>query len=65
MCVYIFELPNGLYSASGIQDYFKYIIKGHCTFLCHKTNTLTNNPPIKKYVNKTEKRITIKFKTHY
>ena len=34
-----FELPDGSYSVSDIQDYFEYIIKKH--------ETVTDNPPIK------------------
>ena len=49
---YEFELPDGSYSVSDIQDYFEYIIKKHAT--------VTDNPPIKIYVNKTENRITFK-----
>ena len=41
-----FELPHKQYSASGIKDYFEYIIKKHKKF--------TNNPPIKICVNKIE-----------
>ena len=38
-----------------IQDYFEYIIKKH--------ETVTDNPPVKIYVNKIEIRITFKIKT--
>ena len=38
------ELPNGSNSVSDIHDYFEYIIKKH--------ETLSDNPPIKLYVNK-------------
>ena len=44
-------------TVSGIQDYFEYIIKKH--------NTLTDNPPIRTYVNKIENRITFKIKAGY
>ena len=37
-----FELPDGSYSVSDIQDCFEYIIK-----TCEK---VTDNPPIKIYV---------------
>ena len=47
-----FELPDGSYSVSDIQDYFEYIIK--------KDETFTDNPFIKMYVNKIENRIKIK-----
>ena len=33
-----FDLPNGSYSISDIQDYFEFIIKKH--------ETLTENPPV-------------------
>ena len=49
-----FKLYDGLYSASDIQDYIDYIIKKH--------ETVTDNPPIKIYVNKIENRITFKIK---
>ena len=52
-----FELPDGSYSASDIPDYFKYILKKH--------ETVTDNPSIRIYVNKIEKRITFKIKTGY
>ena len=47
-----FEIPDGSYSVSDIQDYFGYIIKKH--------KTVTENPPIRIYVNKIENRITFK-----
>ena len=52
-----FKLPDGSYSISDIQDYFKYIKKKH--------NENIGNPPIKIYLNKTENRITFKIKTGY
>ena len=52
-----FELPDGSYSVSDIQDYFEYIIKKH--------ETVTDNPSIKIYINKIENRITFKIKTGY
>ena len=52
-----FELPDGSYSVSDIQDCFEYIIKKHETF--------TDNPTMKIYVNKIENRITFKVKTIY
>ena len=52
-----FKLPNGSYSVSDIQDNFKYIIKKH--------ETVTDNPSIRIYVNKIEKRITFKIKAGY
>ena len=50
-----FQLPDGSYSVADIQDYFEYIIKKH--------ETVTDNPPVKIYVNKIEIRITFKIKT--
>ena len=52
-----FELSDGSYSVSDIQDYFNYIIK--------KLETVTDSPPIRIYVNKLENRITFKIKTGY
>ena len=52
-----FELPDGSYSVSDIQDYFKYILKKH--------ETVTDNPSLKIYVNKMENRITLHIKTGY
>ena len=52
-----FELPDGSYSVSDIQDYFEYILKKHGENI--------NNPSIKIYVNKIENRITFKIKTGY
>ena len=39
-----FELPDGSYSISDIQDYFEYILKKH--------NENVDNPSIRKYVTK-------------
>ena len=52
-----FELPDGLYSVSNIQDCFKHIIKKH--------ETVTHNPPIRISVNKIKDKITFKIKTGY
>ena len=52
-----FELPDGSYSVSDIQDLSKYIFKKH--------ETVTDNPSIKKYVNIIRNRITFKVKTGY
>ena len=41
-----FELPDGSYSVSNIQDYFKYILKKHAE------NNPYNNPSVQIYVNK-------------
>ena len=51
------ELPDGSNSVSDIQDCFKYILK--------KYGEKTDNPSIRIYVNKTEKKITCKIKTGY
>ena len=53
----IFDLPDGSYSISDIQDYFEFIIKKH--------ETLTENPPIQIYPNKIKNRIVFKIKTGY
>ena len=52
-----FELPDGTYSVSDIQNYFKYIFKN--------MQKKTNNPLIRIYINKTENRITFKIKVGY
>ena len=52
-----FELPDGSYSVSDIQDYFEYILKKHGENI--------DNPSIKIYVNKIENRITFKIKNGY
>ena len=52
-----FELPDGSYLVSDIQDYFEYILK--------KYNGNVDNSSIKIYVNKIENRITCKIKTGY
>ena len=52
-----FELPDGSYSLSDIQDYFKYILKKH--------GENTNKPSVQIYVNKIENRITFKIKDGY
>ena len=52
-----FELPDGSYSISDIQDYFEYILKKH--------ETVTDNPSIRICINKIENRITFKIKTRY
>ena len=52
-----FELPDGSYSISDIQDYFEYILKKHCESV--------DNPAIRIYVNRIEKRITFKIKSGY
>ena len=52
-----FDLGDGLYSISDIQDYFEYIIK--------KYRTKANNPPVQTYANKIKNRIVFKIKTGY
>ena len=52
-----FELPDGSYSISEIQDYFEYILKKH--------SKNVGNPSIKIYVNKIENRVTFKIKNGY
>ena len=47
-----FELPNGSYSVSDIQDYFEYILKMH--------GQNTHKPSVQIYVNKIENRVTLK-----
>ena len=50
-----FDLPNGSYSVSDIQDHFQYIIE--------KLETIADNPPVQIYVNKIKNRIVFKIKT--
>ena len=50
-----FDLPDGSYSISDIQDYFEFIIK--------KRETLTENLPIQIYQNKIKNGIVFKIKT--
>ena len=52
-----FELPDGSYSISDIQDYFEYILKNH--------SESVDNLSMKVYVNKTENRVTFKIKEGY
>ena len=52
-----FDLPDGSYSISDIQDYFEFIIK--------KYEALTENPPIQIYPNKIKNRLVFKVKTDY
>ena len=52
-----FELSDGSYSISDIQNCFEYINK--------KDETQTDNFPIQIYVNRIENRITFKIKTGY
>ena len=50
-----FDLPDGSYSISDIQDFFEFIIK----------KTLTKNPSMQIYPNKIKNRIIFKIKTGY
>ena len=52
-----FELPNGSYSVSDIQDYFEYILK--------KQEENTDKPSVHIYVNKIKNRVTFKIKDGY
>ena len=52
-----FELSDGSYSISDIQDYFEYILKKH--------SESVDNQSIRIYVNKIENRITFKIRSGY
>ena len=52
-----FDLPDGSYSISDIQDYFEDILKKH--------SESVDNPSIKIYVNKIENRVTFKKYGYY
>ena len=52
-----FELPDGSYSVSNIQDYFEYIFKKH--------GGNVDNPSISIYVNEIENRITFNIENGY
>ena len=52
-----FELPDGSYSVSDIQDYIEFIIKKH--------ETLTTIPPIHVYINRINNRLAFKLKDWY
>ena len=52
-----FELTDGSYSISDIQDYFEYVLK--------KDSESVDNPSIRIYVNRIENRITFKVKNGY
>ena len=52
-----FELPDGSYSVSDIQDYFEYILKKHGEDI--------DKPSVQIYVNKIENRVTFKIKYGY
>ena len=52
-----FELLDGSYSISDIQDYFEYILKKH--------SESVDNPPIRIFVTKIKNRIMFKIKNGY
>ena len=52
-----FELPDGSYSVSDIQNYFEHLLKKH--------SENVDNPSTRIYVNKIENRITFKIKNGY
>ena len=52
-----FNLPDGSYSITDIQNYLKYILKKH--------GENVDNPSIIIYINKIENRITFKTKSRY
>ena len=52
-----FELPDGSYSVSNIQDFFEYILK--------KKLENIDNPSVKIYVNKIENRFTFRIRNGY
>ena len=52
-----FDLPDGLYNISEIQDYIEYIIKKH--------KTIGENAPILIYANTVNNRIVFKIKSRY
>ena len=52
-----FELPDGSYSVSDIQDYFEYILEKHGENI--------DEPSVQMYINKIENRITFKIKKGY
>ena len=52
-----FELPDGLYSVSDIQDYIAFIVKKH--------ETLTTIPPFHVYINIINDRLVFKIKDGY
>ena len=52
-----FDIPDGSYSTSEIQDYLEYIIKKH--------ETIADNFPVQSYTNKIKNRIVFKLKPGY
>ena len=53
----MFELPDGSYSVSDIQDYIEFIIKKH--------ETLTKISPIHVYITRINNRLVFKVKDGY
>ena len=72
-----FELPDGSYSSSDIQDYFEYILRKYGEKIDNNNNNNNNNntnndkdndknkPSVKIYINRVENRITFKIKSGY
>ena len=54
---YKFELPDGSYSVSDIQNYLEYILKNH--------GENVDKPSVQIYVNKIQNRVTFKIKNGY
>ena len=52
-----FELPDGSYSVSDIQDYIEFII--------NKNEASTTIPPVHVYLNRINKRLVFKIKGGY
>ena len=52
-----FDVPDGSYSITALQNYFEYIIKKH--------ETITTTSPVIIYVNTVNNRIVFKIKTGY
>ena len=52
-----FELPDGSYSVTDIQDYFEYILKKH--------SECVDNLSLRMYIDRIENRITFKIKNGY
>ena len=52
-----FELPDGSYSISDFNDYFKYVLKKH--------SENVDDPSVKIYVDKIENMVTFKIKNGY
>ena len=52
-----FQLPDGSYSISDIDDYLKHVLKKH--------SENVDDPPSKIYANKIENRVIFKIKKGY